>query len=243
MIWLGISVFFVAAVVGVLAYGLAYPEIDAARAGDRGRAAEPSRRARDRADLRRRPLPVHRANPRRPARLGRPCHVLSLRRERRARYPDVVRRIAADGHQIGNHTYSHPYLYFDAPRPHRRGDRPHPGHPRAAHRPASDAVPVRPSACAGSRCRRSSRTAASRWRCGTSALTDGRYGADRIARLAIAQLLGRAPSSCSTTASRPTFPRHGRPLGDGGRAALDHRRRAQGRLHVRPALGHAVALE
>lgn len=26
--------------------------------------------------------------------------------------PDLVRRIAAEGHQIGNHTYSHPWLYL-----------------------------------------------------------------------------------------------------------------------------------
>jgi peptidoglycan/xylan/chitin deacetylase (PgdA/CDA1 family) len=28
------------------------------------------------------------------------------------RYPELVRRIRAEGHQIGNHTYSHPYLYL-----------------------------------------------------------------------------------------------------------------------------------
>jgi peptidoglycan/xylan/chitin deacetylase (PgdA/CDA1 family) len=28
------------------------------------------------------------------------------------RYPDLVRRIKAEGHEIGNHTYSHPYLYL-----------------------------------------------------------------------------------------------------------------------------------
>lgn len=28
------------------------------------------------------------------------------------RYPDLVRRIAAEGHAIGNHTYSHPLFYF-----------------------------------------------------------------------------------------------------------------------------------
>jgi peptidoglycan-N-acetylglucosamine deacetylase len=27
-------------------------------------------------------------------------------------YPDVARRIVETGHMIGNHTYSHPYLYF-----------------------------------------------------------------------------------------------------------------------------------
>ncbi len=27
-------------------------------------------------------------------------------------YPDVARRILAEGHDIGNHTYSHPYLYL-----------------------------------------------------------------------------------------------------------------------------------
>jgi peptidoglycan/xylan/chitin deacetylase (PgdA/CDA1 family) len=26
--------------------------------------------------------------------------------------PDVLRRIAAEGHEVGNHTYSHPYLFF-----------------------------------------------------------------------------------------------------------------------------------
>jgi len=30
------------------------------------------------------------------------------------RYPDVARRIRAEGHTIGNHTYSHPYLYFQS---------------------------------------------------------------------------------------------------------------------------------
>ncbi len=29
-----------------------------------------------------------------------------------ATHPDIVRRIQADGHTIGNHTWSHPYLYF-----------------------------------------------------------------------------------------------------------------------------------
>ena len=28
------------------------------------------------------------------------------------RYPDLVRRIKAEGHEIGNHTYSHPWLYM-----------------------------------------------------------------------------------------------------------------------------------
>lgn len=28
------------------------------------------------------------------------------------RYPELVRRIQAEGHEIGNHTYSHPYLYL-----------------------------------------------------------------------------------------------------------------------------------
>jgi peptidoglycan-N-acetylglucosamine deacetylase len=27
-------------------------------------------------------------------------------------YPDIVRRIHAEGHTLGNHTWSHPYLYF-----------------------------------------------------------------------------------------------------------------------------------
>lgn len=34
-----------------------------------------------------------------------------------ARHPNVVRRIVAEGHTLGNHTYSHPYLFFlSAPR-------------------------------------------------------------------------------------------------------------------------------
>lgn len=28
------------------------------------------------------------------------------------RFPEVVRRIVAEGHTLGNHTYSHPFLYF-----------------------------------------------------------------------------------------------------------------------------------
>ena len=28
------------------------------------------------------------------------------------RHPDVARRMVAEGHEIGNHTYSHPYLYL-----------------------------------------------------------------------------------------------------------------------------------
>ncbi|MBZ5566079.1 MAG: polysaccharide deacetylase family protein [Acidobacteriia bacterium] len=28
------------------------------------------------------------------------------------RYPEIVRRIHAEGHTLGNHTYSHPFLYF-----------------------------------------------------------------------------------------------------------------------------------
>ncbi len=33
--------------------------------------------------------------------------------ENAERYPDLVRRIRDEGHVIGNHTYSHPYLYLD----------------------------------------------------------------------------------------------------------------------------------
>jgi peptidoglycan/xylan/chitin deacetylase (PgdA/CDA1 family) len=32
--------------------------------------------------------------------------------ENAARYPDLVRRIRAEGHEIGNHTWSHPWLYL-----------------------------------------------------------------------------------------------------------------------------------
>ncbi|MFI5347926.1 MAG: polysaccharide deacetylase family protein [Elusimicrobiota bacterium] len=32
--------------------------------------------------------------------------------ENAERYPDLVRRIRAEGHEIGNHTYSHPWLYL-----------------------------------------------------------------------------------------------------------------------------------
>jgi peptidoglycan/xylan/chitin deacetylase (PgdA/CDA1 family) len=32
--------------------------------------------------------------------------------ENAARYPDLVRRIRAEGHTIGNHTWSHPWLYL-----------------------------------------------------------------------------------------------------------------------------------
>src|SRR6478672_1466832 len=32
------------------------------------------------------------------------------------RLPDVVRATAAAGHEIGNHSYSHPALYFRSPR-------------------------------------------------------------------------------------------------------------------------------
>jgi peptidoglycan-N-acetylglucosamine deacetylase len=28
------------------------------------------------------------------------------------RYPEIARRIVAEGHTLGNHTYSHPFLYF-----------------------------------------------------------------------------------------------------------------------------------
>jgi peptidoglycan-N-acetylglucosamine deacetylase len=28
------------------------------------------------------------------------------------RYPDIARRIVAEGHELGNHTYSHPYLHL-----------------------------------------------------------------------------------------------------------------------------------
>lgn len=31
-------------------------------------------------------------------------------------YPDLLRHIVADGHEIGNHTYSHPFLYFKSRR-------------------------------------------------------------------------------------------------------------------------------
>lgn len=32
--------------------------------------------------------------------------------ENAERHPELVRRILAEGHEIGNHTYSHPYLYL-----------------------------------------------------------------------------------------------------------------------------------
>jgi peptidoglycan/xylan/chitin deacetylase (PgdA/CDA1 family) len=32
------------------------------------------------------------------------------------RFPEVMRQIHAEGHSIGNHTYSHPYLYFQGRR-------------------------------------------------------------------------------------------------------------------------------
>lgn len=28
------------------------------------------------------------------------------------RHPEILRRVASDGHMLGNHTYSHPFLYF-----------------------------------------------------------------------------------------------------------------------------------
>lgn len=31
------------------------------------------------------------------------------------RFPELARRIAAEGHQIGNHTYSHPHLFWKTP--------------------------------------------------------------------------------------------------------------------------------
>ncbi|MBI2815375.1 MAG: polysaccharide deacetylase family protein [Acidobacteria bacterium] len=31
------------------------------------------------------------------------------------RYPEIARRIAAEGHEIGNHTYSHPHLFWKSP--------------------------------------------------------------------------------------------------------------------------------
>src|SRR5262252_8152929 len=50
--------------------------------------------------------------------------ILDILRERRVtatfflcgqnvqRYPEIARRIVAEGHTIGNHTYSHPFPYF-----------------------------------------------------------------------------------------------------------------------------------
>jgi peptidoglycan/xylan/chitin deacetylase (PgdA/CDA1 family) len=32
------------------------------------------------------------------------------------RHPDLLRRIVAEGHEVGNHTYSHPYLFFKSRR-------------------------------------------------------------------------------------------------------------------------------
>lgn len=31
------------------------------------------------------------------------------------RFPDIVRRVHAEGHSIGNHTFTHPFLYFKQP--------------------------------------------------------------------------------------------------------------------------------
>jgi peptidoglycan/xylan/chitin deacetylase (PgdA/CDA1 family) len=31
-------------------------------------------------------------------------------------HPDILRRIVAEGHEVGNHTYSHPYLFFKSRR-------------------------------------------------------------------------------------------------------------------------------
>ena len=32
------------------------------------------------------------------------------------KHPDLLRRIVADGHEVGNHTYSHPFVYFKSRR-------------------------------------------------------------------------------------------------------------------------------
>ncbi len=32
------------------------------------------------------------------------------------KHPDLLRRIVAEGHEVGNHTYSHPFLYFKSRR-------------------------------------------------------------------------------------------------------------------------------
>ncbi len=32
------------------------------------------------------------------------------------RHPDLLRRIVAEGHEVGNHTYSHPYMFFKSRR-------------------------------------------------------------------------------------------------------------------------------
>jgi peptidoglycan/xylan/chitin deacetylase (PgdA/CDA1 family) len=59
--------------------------------------------------------------------------------ERAARHPDLVREIIARGHEIGNHTQTHPAAFFlgVAPGPPLAGDRHLPGN---AHRPRPGAT-------------------------------------------------------------------------------------------------------
>jgi peptidoglycan/xylan/chitin deacetylase (PgdA/CDA1 family) len=98
------------AVVGVLAYGLAWP--DATLLGPavvRGAGAREVSLTFDDGPS----MPYT-------------SQILDILRERRVkatfflcganaeRYPDLVRRIRAEGHEIGNHTYSHPYLYLES---------------------------------------------------------------------------------------------------------------------------------
>jgi hypothetical protein len=74
------------------------------------RDARPRRPPRGRGVVRRRLVgPRRRRDPGRPGAARHPDHDLSHGRIH-SRYPDVVRRIAADGHEVGNHTDTHPHL-------------------------------------------------------------------------------------------------------------------------------------
>jgi len=112
MVWLALVVMLAAAVVGVLAYGLAYPEATLlGPAVVRGPQTRPGARELSLTfdDGPSRPytgeiLDILRASGIRAT--------FFLCGENAERYPDLVRRIHAEGHGIGNHTYSHPWLYL-----------------------------------------------------------------------------------------------------------------------------------
>ena len=78
------------------------------------RLARPARPPGAGADLRRRPQRKHSADSRNPgANTGAPATFFQCGANV-ARLPEIARAVAA-GHEIGNHSYSHPYLFLRSP--------------------------------------------------------------------------------------------------------------------------------
>ena len=92
----------------------------------------------------------------------RPRHLFPMRRTTSIASPPSPATCAAAGHEIGNHSHTHPYLFFRSPAVIEDGTPPGAGNHRTAHRTPRPFGSAPPSACAGSDSRPRSAAAAHR---------------------------------------------------------------------------------